>query len=42
MLARTKTFSFIDKLTLELEEATQGLLQVVLKSEDGKICCKTE
>ena len=42
MLARTKTFSFIDTLTLELEEAAQGLLQVVLKSEDGKICCKTE
>ena len=42
MLARTKTFSFIDTLTLELEEAAQGLLQVVLKSEDGKICRKTE
>ena len=42
MLAKTKSFSFIDKLTLELEETAQGLLQVVLKSEDGKICCKTE
>ena len=42
MLAKTKTFSFIDKLTLELEETTQGLLQLVLKSEDGKICRKTE
>jgi hypothetical protein len=42
MLAKTKSFSFIDKLTLELEETDQGLLQVVLKSEDGKICCKTE
>ncbi|MEY3246176.1 MAG: hypothetical protein RL253_1346, partial [Bacteroidota bacterium] len=42
MLVKTKSFSFIDKLTIELEETTQGPLHVVLKSEDGKICCKTE
>ena len=42
MLAKTKSFSFIDKLTIELEETEQGPLHVVLKSEDGKICCKTE
>ena len=42
MLVKTKTFSFIDKLTIELEETAQGPLHVVLKSEDGKICCKTE
>jgi len=42
MLVKTKSFSFIDKLTIELEETAQGLLHVVLKSEDGKICCKTE
>jgi hypothetical protein len=42
MLVKTKSFSFIDKLTIELEETIQGPLHVVLKSEDGKICCKTE
>jgi len=42
MLVKTKSFSFIDKLTIELEETAQGLLHVVLKSEDGEICCKTE
>jgi hypothetical protein len=42
MLAKTKSFSFIDKLTIELDETIQGPLHVVLKSEDGKICCKTE
>jgi hypothetical protein len=42
MLVKTKSFSFIDKLTIELAETDQGPLHVVLKSEDGKICCKTE
>lgn len=42
MLVKTKSFSFIDKLTIELEETEKGPLHVVLKSEDGKIYCKTE
>ncbi len=42
MLVKTKSYSFIDKLTIELEEAVRGPVHVVLKSEDGKIYCKTE
>ena len=42
MLARAKTYSFIDDLTIELQEAKPATLLVALKGEDGKICRKTE
>ena len=42
MLAKTRSFSFIDKLIIEIEDAVQAPLQVKLKSEDGQIWCKTE
>lgn len=42
MLATTKASVFIDNLTIEVEEANHDQVQVLLRSEDGKICCKTE
>ena len=42
MLAKPKTPIFIDNLTIEVEEANHHPFCVSLKSEDGKICCKTE
>jgi hypothetical protein len=42
MLAKSKATSFIDNLTIEVMEARKAPLHVVLRSEDGKICCKTE
>ncbi len=42
MLAKPKTPIFIDNLTIEVEEANHYPFHVSLKSEDGKICCKTE
>ena len=42
MLAKPKTPIFIDNLTIEVEEANHHPFLVSLKSEDGKICCKTE
>lgn len=42
MLAKPKTPVFIDNLTIEVEEANHHPFYVSLKSEDGKICCKTE
>lgn len=42
MLAKPKAPTFIDNLTIEVEEANHYPLQVALKSEDGKICRKTE
>ncbi len=42
MQARTTSFSFIDNLTIELEQVTKSVLNIALRSEDGKICCTTE
>lgn len=42
MLAKTKTHSFIDNLTVEVDDAVPSPIHVVLLSEDGKICCKTQ
>ena len=42
MFAKTRSFSFIDRLIIEVEGAVQAPLQVTLKSEDGQIWCKTE
>ena len=42
MLAKPKTPIFIDNLTIEVEEANHQPFHVSLKSEDGKICRKTE
>jgi hypothetical protein len=42
MLAKPKTPVFIDNLTIEVEDANHHPFYVSLKSEDGKICCKTE
>lgn len=42
MLAKTKTHSFIDNLTVEVDDAVSSPIHVVLLSEDGKICCKTQ
>lgn len=42
MLAKPKTPVFIDNLTVEVEDARYPEIQVLLRSEDGKICCKTE
>jgi hypothetical protein len=42
MFAKPRTSTFIDNLTIEVEEALFAPVQVVLRSEDGKICCKTE
>lgn len=42
MLAKTKTHTFIDNLTVEVDDAVPSPLHVVLLSEDGKICCKTQ
>ena len=42
MLAKPKTPVFIDNLTIEVEEANHQPFHVSLKSEDGKICRKTE
>ena len=42
MLAKPKASVFIDNLTIEVEEANHDQIQVLLRSEDGKICCKTE
>ena len=37
MQARTTTFSFIDNLTIELEQVTKPVLNIALRS-----CCATE
>ncbi|MFN6375375.1 MAG: hypothetical protein ACK4YD_09420 [Chitinophagia bacterium] len=42
MLAKPKAPVFIDNLTIEVEDARYPEIQVLLRSEDGKICCKTE
>ena len=42
MLAKPKAPVFIDNLTVEVEDARYPEIQVLLRSEDGKICCKTE
>lgn len=42
MLAKPKAPTFIDNLTIEVEEANHYPFRVALKSEDGKICCKAE
>ncbi len=42
MLAKPKASTFIDNLTIDVEDANHYPLYVSLKSEDGKICCKTE
>jgi hypothetical protein len=42
MLAKPKAPVFIDNLTVEVENARYPEIQVLLRSEDGKICCKTE
>jgi hypothetical protein len=42
MFAKTKTPTFIDNLTVEVDDVISSPLHVVLLSEDGKICCKTQ
>lgn len=42
MLAKSKSSNFIDNLVIEVDEVRSAPLQVVLKSEDGKICGKME
>lgn len=42
MLAKPKTPTFIDNLTIEVNDVVSSPLHVVLLSEDGKICCKTQ
>lgn len=42
MLAKPRSSTFIDNLTIEVEDIAQAPVQVILRSEDGKICCKTE
>jgi hypothetical protein len=42
MLAKPRSSTFIDNLTIEVADIVQAPVQVVLRSEDGKICCKTE
>jgi hypothetical protein len=42
MQARTTTFSFIDNLTIEVEDSNTPIFNVALRGEDGKICCKAE
>jgi hypothetical protein len=42
MLARPRTSTFIDTLTIEVEDLVQAPVLVELRSEDGEICCKME
>ncbi|MFZ9239979.1 MAG: hypothetical protein ACO22R_02460, partial [Chitinophagaceae bacterium] len=42
MFAKTKTPTFIDNLTIEVDDIVPSPLHVVLLSEDGTICCKTQ
>ena len=42
MLAKPRTSTFIDNLVIEVQEALMIPINVSLRNEDGKICCKTE
>lgn len=42
MLAKLKSFVFIDSLTLEFEDALTGPVKAVLVDDKGKICCSVE
>lgn len=42
MFAKSKTHSFIDNLTIEVDDVASSQINVVMISEDGEICCKTQ
>jgi hypothetical protein len=42
MFAKPQRVTFIDDMVIEVHEAQQSPIMVILRNEDGKICCKTE
>lgn len=42
MFVKSRTATFIDNVILEVEEALSAPINVAMRNEDGKICCKTE
>jgi hypothetical protein len=42
MFAKSRSSTFINDLIIEVKEALQLPVNVALRNEDGKICCKAE
>jgi hypothetical protein len=42
MLATARSITFLNDLTVEVQEVQQSSISVALRNEDGKICCKAE